>query len=175
MVGWRFQPVILAHPTCRGSKYPKRGDRGVCAEPSLGYVDLGAANDVSPGDPHGGRFMQQITQLPGPSTLAVHAGERPDPVTRASSPNIVMSTTFVADSDATFSVEGFGEDPGFFYTRWGNPTVQQLEQKLSALERSEGCIAFASGMAAVSAVLFYLCRNGGACRRPLAQDGHRRY
>ena len=39
-------------------------------------------------------------------TLAIHAGEHPDPVTRASSPNLVLSTTFIADPATGFSVEG---------------------------------------------------------------------
>ena len=43
-------------------------------------------------------------------TLAVHAGERPDPCTGASSPNLVMSTTFKAEADTSFSVEGLTED-----------------------------------------------------------------
>jgi methionine-gamma-lyase len=42
----------------------------------------------------------------GERTTAIHAGEAPDPVTRASSPNLVMSTTFVTDANAGFSVEG---------------------------------------------------------------------
>lgn len=92
---------------------------------------------------------------PGVRTLAIHAGETPDPVTRASAPNLVMSTTFVADPEAGFSVEGLEEDTPFIYTRWANPTVQQLETKLAALEGAEHAIAFASGMAAVNAVFFH--------------------
>lgn len=89
----------------------------------------------------------------GQETVAVHAGEQPDPATHASSPNIVMSTTFVAQPDAAFSVEGQGEDSPYFYTRWGNPTVAQLERKLAALEEAPACLATASGMAAVAAAL----------------------
>lgn len=93
-------------------------------------------------------------------TLAVHAGEVPDPVTGASAPNIVMSTTFIAAPDAGFSVEGLDEETPFIYTRWGNPTVVQLERKLAALEGAEGCIAFASGMAAVTALFLQTLRTG---------------
>lgn len=53
-------------------------------------------------------------------TRAVHAGEKPDPATGASAPNLVMSTTFVADPDTSFSVEHMGEDHPFFYTRWAS-------------------------------------------------------
>jgi len=93
-------------------------------------------------------------------TLAVHAGEKPDPVSGASAPNIVMSTTFIAEPDASFSVEGLQEDTPFIYTRWGNPTVDQLERKLAALEGAGGCIAFASGMAAVTALFMHTLSAG---------------
>lgn len=96
----------------------------------------------------------------GIRTLAVHAGEEPDPATGASAPNIVMSTTFIAAPDASFSVEGLDEETPFIYTRWGNPTVAQLERKLAALEGAEGCIAFASGMAAVSALFLHTLSAG---------------
>ena len=42
----------------------------------------------------------------GIQTRSIHAGEEPDPSTKASSPNLVMSTTFVTDANAGFSVEG---------------------------------------------------------------------
>ncbi len=93
-------------------------------------------------------------------TLCVHAGESPDPTTRAASPNLVMSTTFIAEPDASFSVAGFEGGESFVYSRWSNPTVDQLEKKLSILEGSESCIAFGSGMAAVSALFFHLLSNG---------------
>ncbi|OAV74244.1 Cystathionine gamma-synthase [Bacteroidales bacterium Barb7] len=96
----------------------------------------------------------------GEQTKAVHAGEFPDPVTNASSPNLVMSTTFVVDADTTFSVEGFEESNACVYTRWGNPTIHQLEAKLSALEEAETAVAFASGMGAASALLFHLLKAG---------------
>lgn len=96
----------------------------------------------------------------GINTTAIHAGEYADPTTHATSPNLVMSTTYLADPDASFSVEGMEADSPYFYTRWGNPTVRQLEQKLCALEGAEACVAFGSGMAAVSGLLFHLLRSG---------------
>jgi len=89
------------------------------------------------------------------STLAVHAGETPDPVTGASTPNLVLSTTFVAEAGSTFSVEGLTEDAPYFYTRWKNPTVEVLEKKLAALEGAQSCIAFASGMAAITSLFLH--------------------
>ena len=96
----------------------------------------------------------------GEQTTAIHAGETPDPTSGASAPNIVMSTTFVTDADAGFSVEGMEEDENWIYTRWGNPTVHQLEVKLAALEQAETAVAFASGMGAISALLLHTLKAG---------------
>ncbi len=96
----------------------------------------------------------------GMRTKAVHAGEAPDPITRASAPNLVMSTTFAADAGASFSVEGLEADAPYYYTRWGNPTVRQLEQKLIELEGAEACVALGSGMAAVTALFLYHLSSG---------------
>ncbi|MDR0724708.1 MAG: PLP-dependent aspartate aminotransferase family protein [Prevotellaceae bacterium] len=96
----------------------------------------------------------------GEQTKAVHAGEFPDPSTKASAPNIVMSTTFVVDSDTGFSVEGMDENDAWVYTRWGNPTIRQLENKLAAIEDAETAIAFASGMSAIVTLLFHLLKTG---------------
>ena len=50
-----------------------------------------------------------------------------------------------------------GEKPGYTYTRYGNPTVHALEEKLAALEAGEAALAFGSGMAAISsAILGYV-------------------
>ncbi|MDR1121371.1 MAG: PLP-dependent aspartate aminotransferase family protein [Dysgonamonadaceae bacterium] len=96
----------------------------------------------------------------GDRTKAIHAGEKPDSATRASAPNIVMSTTFIADADSGFSVENMEENDGWLYSRWGNPTVRQLEEKLAVLEDAETAIAFASGMGAITALLFHTLRSG---------------
>lgn len=96
----------------------------------------------------------------GVQTKAVHAGEEPDAITGASSPNLVMSTTFLADANAGFSVEGMEEDDNWIYTRWGNPTIRQLEEKLAALEEAETAVAFASGMGAITALFFHLLKAG---------------
>ena len=90
---------------------------------------------------------------PGMRTAAVHGGEAPDPVTGASAPNLVMSTTFTMDEPAGFSIHAFDAERPYVYTRWGSPTVRMLEQKLSALEGAADCVAFASGMAATTALL----------------------
>ena len=89
----------------------------------------------------------------GIQTLSIHAGEDPDPTTGASTPNLVMSSTFVVDEEVSFSANNLDAETPFVYTRWDNPTTQQLEQKLAVLEQAEASIAFASGMAASAAVM----------------------
>jgi methionine-gamma-lyase len=91
------------------------------------------------------------------ATLAVHAGESICPVTGALDTPIYQSTTFAsADSDEMAAVYG-GEKPGYMYTRYGNPTIHALEEKLAALEGGEAALATATGMAAIStAILGYI-------------------
>ncbi len=96
----------------------------------------------------------------GLRTRAVHAGEGIDPVTGASAPNLVMSTTFATEEASGFSAHDLDENSGFLYTRWGNPTVAQLERKLASLENAEACLCFASGMAAGSGLLLSVLSQG---------------
>jgi methionine-gamma-lyase len=104
--------------------------------------------------------IERISFSVGEQTKAVHAGESPDPQTHASAPNIVMSTTFTVDADTGFSVEGMDENDPWVYTRWGNPTIRQMEEKLAALEGAEIAVAFASGMSAISTLLFHVLKAG---------------
>jgi cystathionine beta-lyase/cystathionine gamma-synthase len=89
----------------------------------------------------------------GLSTLAIHAGDEPNPVT-GSVADMVMSSTYVVKEKAGFSAHDLGEDTPFIYTRWGNPTVDGLQRKISALEGTQATLCFASGMAATAAVFF---------------------
>src|SRR5690348_10151640 len=94
------------------------------------------------------------------ATLAVHAGETVCPVTGALDTPIYQSTTFVsANSDEMAAVYG-EEKPGYMYTRYGNPTVHALEEKLAALEAGEAALAAASGMAAVSTAILGYVKSG---------------
>ena len=93
-------------------------------------------------------------------TAAIHAGESPDPATGASAPNLVMSSTFVTRETGGFSAHDLGEESGYLYTRWSNPTVEQLEAKLCALEGADACLCFGSGMAAAAGVLFSVLGSG---------------
>ncbi|MBI2717235.1 MAG: aminotransferase class I/II-fold pyridoxal phosphate-dependent enzyme [Rhizobiales bacterium] len=81
--------------------------------------------------------------------------------TRPVSPDIVTSTSFKAHPDAIgFSANDLQLDAPHFYTRWSNPTVAALEDKLAELEGGEAGLCFASGMAAISALFLTHLSNG---------------
>lgn len=95
-----------------------------------------------------------------PATLAVHAGDRPDPASKALEPPVVLASAYAFDSADDAAAQFRGEAEGHIYTRWSNPTVRALEEKIAALEGAEQAIAFASGMAAVAACFHALCSAG---------------
>lgn len=78
-------------------------------------------------------------------TLAVHAAQRPDPVTGAIAPPISLSTTFERDPSGGYS-------RGFEYSRDANPNRAALEEAMALLEGGEVAAAFSSGMAAANAI-----------------------
>ena len=88
----------------------------------------------------------------GPSTLAIHGGEDPHSGHRTSVPDISMSSTFLMEGPAGFSAHDLSEDSPYLYGRWANPTVRMFEDKIAALEGTESAAAYASGMAAASAI-----------------------
>jgi cystathionine beta-lyase/cystathionine gamma-synthase len=79
------------------------------------------------------------------STLAVHAGQYPDPLTGAVNVPVYLSSTF--------ELTGIGTDKGWDYSRAGNPTRDRLEEALAALEGGSSGHAFGSGMAAIYALV----------------------
>lgn len=79
------------------------------------------------------------------STLAVHAGQHPDPLTGAVNVPVYLSSTF--------ELTGVGTDRGWDYSRAGNPTRDRLETALAALEGGYSGHAFTSGMAAIAALV----------------------
>jgi cystathionine gamma-synthase len=78
-------------------------------------------------------------------TLAIHAGQTPDPTTGAVMAPIHLSTTFERRADGTYPA-------GFVYTRTENPNRAAVEANLTALEGGSGAAAFSSGMAAIAAI-----------------------
>ena len=81
-------------------------------------------------------------------TLAIHAGQHPDPTSGAVMQPIVLSSTFAQKAP--------GEHQGYDYSRSGNPTRTALEGCLSALEGGAHGLAFASGCAATTVMLHTL-------------------
>lgn len=84
----------------------------------------------------------------GFSTLAIHAGQDADPATGATVVPIYATSTYTQESP--------GHHKGYEYSRSGNPTRTALETCLAALEGGERGLAFASGLAATTAVLSIL-------------------
>lgn len=103
-----------------------------------------------------------------PSTLAVHAGEAPDPTTGALDAPIVLSNTFAFDDAADAAAQFAREKDGYIYARWRSPTVEVLERKIAALEGAEDTVATASGMAAVHGVFAAFCVQGDRVVAPRA-------
>jgi cystathionine gamma-lyase/cystathionine beta-lyase/cystathionine gamma-lyase/homocysteine desulfhydrase len=80
----------------------------------------------------------------GFSTDCIHAGNEPDPTTGAVAVPIYQTSTYVQ--------EGLGRNKGYEYARTQNPTRHALEENLARLEGGAGARAFASGMAAITAI-----------------------
>jgi methionine-gamma-lyase len=96
-------------------------------------------------------------------TQAVHAGQQPDPTTGAVTPPIYMTTTFKLPEDVSLLMDALllkGDSPPHVYTRWSNPSLRSLEEKMAVLEGAEAGVAFASGMGAVSGLLLTLLSAG---------------
>jgi cystathionine beta-lyase/cystathionine gamma-synthase len=97
------------------------------------------------------------------ATRCIHAGEPRDPQGSPHAP-IYTTTTFKFPSTAALLDVVEGRKPGALYTRYGlNPTIQALEEKLAAIEGAEAALAFASGMAAESALFLAHGRKGIVC------------
>lgn len=100
---------------------------------------------------------------PDLSTRCIHAGEPQDPQGSPHAP-LYTTTTFKFPSTAALLDVVEGRKPGALYTRYGlNPTIQALEEKLAAIEGAEAALAFASGMAAESALFLAHGRKGIVC------------
>ena len=93
-------------------------------------------------------------------TLAVHGGYRPDSAEHACAVPIYASASFTFDTIETAADVFALKEPGNIYTRFGNPTCGVLETRVTALEGGTAGVAFASGMAAITAVVATLAKSG---------------
>ncbi len=92
--------------------------------------------------------MSKALEDHGFATRAIHAGQDPDPATGATIVPIYATSTFTQEAP--------GRHKGYEYSRSGNPTRSALETCLASLEGGERALAFASGLAASTAVLSVL-------------------
>ena len=93
-------------------------------------------------------------------TLALHAGQTPDPTTGARAVPIYQTTSYVFKDDAhaarLFALEEFGN----IYTRIMNPTTDVFEKRMAALEGGVGALAAASGQAAITMAILNITKAG---------------
>ena len=93
-------------------------------------------------------------------TLVIHAGENPDHEYGSLATPLYQSSTFVFDNAEQGGRRFAGEEGGYIYTRLGNPTTRQLEERMAALEGTEDAAATATGMGAVAATLMAFLQQG---------------
>ena len=98
---------------------------------------------------------------PRPETLAIHAGQSPDPATGARAVPIYQTSSFVFPDTDTAAALFNMETPGHVYSRLSNPTVSVFEERMAALEDGVGAIATASGQAALHLAIATLMGKGG--------------
>jgi cystathionine beta-lyase/cystathionine gamma-synthase len=103
----------------------------------------------------------------GFSTDAIHAGNAPDPSTGAVAVPIYQTSTYVQ--------EALGKHKGYEYARTQNPTRAALEENLTVLEGGAGARAFASGMAAITAVSTFVKAGDHVVCSNLTYGGTYRY
>ena len=98
--------------------------------------------------------------MPEFATAQVHAGENSDAAHNARVTPIYLTAGFEFDSFAEAGDRFAGEEPGYVYTRAGNPTTAALERRVAALENGREAIAVGSGQAALTVALLGLVKAG---------------
>jgi methionine-gamma-lyase len=96
----------------------------------------------------------------GFSTRAIHTGYHPSENHGALNPPLYLNATYAFDSTRQGQSRFLGEEPGYIYSRVGNPTETVLEEKLADLEGGEAALATASGMGAITALLWSFTQPG---------------
>jgi O-succinylhomoserine sulfhydrylase len=93
------------------------------------------------------------------ATLGVRAGQVRTEF-HEHSEALFLTSSFVFDSAEQAAARFSGSEPGFVYSRFSNPTVTMLQDRLAALEGAEACVATASGMSAILASAMALLKSG---------------
>ncbi len=97
----------------------------------------------------------------GLGTLAVHAGQQPDPATGSRAMPIHQTTSYVFKNTEHAANLFALRETGWIYTRIMNPTTDVFEQRMAALEGGIGALAVSSGQQAITVALLNLCHSGG--------------
>ncbi len=97
----------------------------------------------------------------GLGTLALHAGQQPDPTTGSRAVPIHQTTSFVFKSTEHAANLFALKEMGWIYTRLMNPTTDVFEQRMAALDGGVGALALSSGQQAIAVALFNLVHAGG--------------
>src|SRR2546428_10703276 len=96
----------------------------------------------------------------GIETLALHAGQIPDPATGSRAVPLYQTTSYVFDSAdhaaSLFNLQTFGN----VYTRLSNPTTAVFEERMAAIENGRAAVATASGQAAEMVALLNILQSG---------------
>lgn len=108
--------------------------------------------------------MDKNFPLTGFGSAAVHAGHEQDPNYAHQTP-IYASSTYVFDTAEQGMKRFSGQEEGYIYSRWGNPTITEAEEKITALEvfgldRQAKGILHASGMAAITTLFLSTLKSG---------------
>jgi len=91
--------------------------------------------------------------MSGPATALIHAGETGLGTAAPLTTPIYETATFVFESAKELLAYNEGRSSKYLYSRYGNPTIVSVEQKLAALDRAERSLLFSSGMAAIATTL----------------------
>ena len=98
-------------------------------------------------------------KAPDFDTLAVRAGVARTPFNEHSEA-LFLTSSFVFENAAQAAARFSGEEEGFVYSRFSNPTVTAFQERLAALEGAESCVATSTGMSAILACCMALLRSG---------------
>ena len=105
--------------------------------------------------------MTQPDTPKGLATLALHAGQQPDPTTGSRALPIHQTTSYVFRNSEHAANLFALKEMGFIYTRLMNPTTDVFEQRMAALDGGIGALAVSSGQQAIAVALLNLCHSGG--------------
>jgi len=94
------------------------------------------------------------------NTLAIHAGQKPDPTTGAVSVPIYQTTSYVFESPEQAANLFSLKEEGYIYTRMSNPTTAVFEDRMAALENGVGALAVSSGEAAIMLAVLNITQAG---------------